>query len=63
MAFDKAIESGKERRKQYHGSKAVDKTCRNHGSCDYCRDNRMIAIKKEEDDARSRKKDFETGEI
>ena len=36
MGMDKAIEHGKEHRKQYHGAKAVDKTCRNHGSCPYC---------------------------
>jgi len=36
MSMDKAIESGKEHRKPYHGAKAVDKTCRNHGSCPYC---------------------------
>lgn len=40
MSLDKAIEHGKEKRKPYHGSKAIDGTCRNHGSCDWCRDNR-----------------------
>lgn len=40
MSLKKAIEHGKEKRKEYHGSKAIDKTCRNHGSCDYCRENR-----------------------
>lgn len=32
MSLDKAILHGKEHRKQYRGAKAVDKTCRNHGS-------------------------------
>lgn len=36
----KAIEHGKEHRRQYRGSKAIDRTCRNHGSCEYCRENR-----------------------
>lgn len=36
MALDKSIEHGKEHRKPYHGAKAVDKTCRNHGSCEHC---------------------------
>lgn len=36
MSLDKSIEHGKEHRKQYRGAKAVDKTCRNHGSCPYC---------------------------
>lgn len=41
MSLNKAIESGKEKRKQYTGSKAVDCSCRNHGSCEYCRQNRQ----------------------
>lgn len=41
MSFLKAIESGKEHRKAYRGSKVFDKTCRNHGSCPYCKDNRL----------------------
>lgn len=36
MSLDKAIDHGKEKRKQYRGSKAIDKTCRNHGSCQWC---------------------------
>ena len=32
MSLDKAIIHGKEKRKQYRGSKAIDCTCRNHGS-------------------------------
>lgn len=40
MALDKAIEHGKEKRKPYHGSKAFDCTCRNHGSCKWCEENR-----------------------
>lgn len=42
MALDKAIRSGKEYRKEYRGSKAIDCTCRNHGSCAWCRMNRTI---------------------
>lgn len=41
MSLDKAILHGKEKRKQYRGSKLVDKSCRNHGSCPYCRGNRL----------------------
>lgn len=40
MSLDKAIEHGKEHRHQYHGAKAVDKSCRNHGTCPYCQGNR-----------------------
>lgn len=41
MSFLKAIESGKEHRKSYRGSKVFDKTCRNNGSCPYCKGNRL----------------------
>lgn len=41
MALNKAITHGKEHRKHYRGAKAVDCTCRNHGSCAYCRRNRL----------------------
>ena len=41
MSLDKAIKYGKEHRKPYRGSKSIDKTCRNHGGCDYCKSNRL----------------------
>ena len=40
MSLDKAIASGKEKRKPYRGAKAVDSTCRNHGSCKRCESDR-----------------------
>jgi hypothetical protein len=40
MSLDKAIKHGKEHRKPYKGSKAIDCTCRNHGSCPWCMENR-----------------------
>ena len=40
MSLDKAIKHGKEHRKPYTGSKAVDATCRNHGGCPWCEENR-----------------------
>ena len=40
MSLDKAIEHNKEHRKKYRGAKSVDSTCRNHGSCLYCKENR-----------------------
>lgn len=40
MSLDKAIEHGKEKRKPYYGSKAIDHTCRNHGGCPWCEENR-----------------------
>ena len=47
MSLDKAIDHGKEKRKRYRGSKAVDTTCRNHGSCEWCKSNRLYKFKKD----------------
>lgn len=49
MSMDKAIEHSKEYRKPWRGSnrsKNFDKTCRNHGSCDYCKFNRLHTFMK-----------------
>jgi len=46
MSFDKAIKHKKTRRKQYHGAKLVDPSCRNHGNCYYCTSNRLRLSKK-----------------
>lgn len=49
MGLEKAIGSGKEHRKKFHGAKAVDRMCRNHGGCSYCTGNRLYStIKKTE---------------
>lgn len=40
MGFEKAIEHGKTKRHAYHGPKAVDASCRNHGGCPTCGGNR-----------------------
>jgi hypothetical protein len=42
MSLNKAIRSGKEKRKPYRGSKAFDYSCHNHKSCSYCLSNRTI---------------------
>ena len=41
MSLDKAIKHGKEKRKEYRGSKSFDRSCRNHGHCSYCQSNRQ----------------------
>ena len=46
MSLDKSIKSKKEHRKQYRGSKLRDATCRNHGSCPWCEDNRRFHDRK-----------------
>ena len=48
MSLDKTIQSGKSHRKPYRGGKAIDKTCRNHGSCEWCRGNRIHKNNKRE---------------
>lgn len=40
MSLNKAIEYKKEHRKPYRKAKAVSKSCRNHGACKWCEDNR-----------------------
>ena len=59
MGLEKAIEHNKEHRKPYRGSKAIDCTCRNHGSCDWCRENRLHARKKVEEKMEKALTDFE----
>jgi hypothetical protein len=46
MSLEKAIQHGKEKRKNYYGSQAFDHSCRPHGSCPYCENNRKFADKK-----------------
>ena len=54
MSLDKAIANGKERRKPYRGSKAIDPSCRNHGGCPWCEENRKHKFREryiEDDDS------------
>ena len=46
MSLDKAIKHGKEKRRQYHGCKSFDRSCRNHGGCDYCKNSRTYQARK-----------------
>ena len=48
MAFDNVYPNRKDHRKQPYGSKATDSTCRNHGSCPWCRLRREYKKKKRE---------------
>ena len=61
MSLDKAIEHGKEKRKPYTGAKAVDCTCRNHGSCEWCKTNRPYQYLRA--DEASRQAMEEVGEV
>ena len=40
MSLDKSIEHGKDHREPYYGSKSFDPSCRNHGGCPWCEENR-----------------------
>ena len=66
MSMDKAIEHGKEHRKPWRGnarSKNFDKTCRNHGSCDYCKFNRLHTFMKNELAAEVKLKEWEGQDV
>lgn len=63
MSFHKAIKSGKEHRVEYGTkgqpyAKAVDPTCRNHGSCTYCKGNRLYQKQKTEQESKSKLKEY-----
>lgn len=59
MSMDKGIEHGKERRKPYYGCKAIDKSCRNHGSCPYCERGRLISATRRKQAAEEKLKEIE----
>lgn len=49
MSLDKAIKYGKEKRKPYTGAKAIDCSCRNHGTCGWCEGNRLQQARREDE--------------
>lgn len=59
MGLEKAIEHGKEHRKPYQGAKAIDRTCRNHGSCEWCKSNRTYKYDKQKERAEQELKVWE----
>ena len=61
MSLDKAIKHGKEHRKPYRHSKAVDATCRNHGSCTWCKGNRTYSRIKTEQSMKDKLKEVTNG--
>ena len=48
MSLEKAIQSGKEKRKpHFRGTrKSGSSSCRNHGSCAYCTNSRLLQYRK-----------------
>lgn len=59
MSLEKGIKSGKEKRKPYRRSKVFDSDCKNHGSCGWCRDNRLYQYRKELERVKFEEKDLE----
>lgn len=59
MGMMKAIQSGKEHRRPYYRAKASCKSCRNHGGCEWCLDNRLYKYKKREQKMLDRMKEWE----
>ena len=62
MSFHKAIASGKEHRVEYGTkgqpyAKAVDPSCRNHGTCPYCEGNRLYKSKRLDEETKSKLKE------
>jgi hypothetical protein len=41
MSFDTDYPNRKDHRRPYRGTKAVDRTCRPHGGCPWCREGRL----------------------
>lgn len=63
MSLDKAIEYGKEHRKEYYGPKAIDPQCRCHGTCEYCKQARLKHYKKADIDFKEQMLDMERGDL
>lgn len=63
MSLDKAIISGKEHRKPYRDTRAVDSWCRNHGRCLICRGNRTYKNNRRIEVAEQQISEYKAGNI
>lgn len=59
MSLNKAIKYGKEKRKEYRGSKAFDRSCRNGGTCPWCESGRRHFDRKRREYADSQISDWD----
>lgn len=57
MSLDQSINHGHDHRKPYYGVKAIDKSCRNHGSDDWALGDRMHKHAKREQAMEDRERD------
>lgn len=66
MSLDKAIKQSnqawKRKEKAIHRSRAVDPSCRNHGNCDWCKENRLHASKVQQEIADAKLDEYEKGD-
>ena len=58
MSLEKSILHGKDHRKPLRGSRRFDSSCRNHGSCSYCRDSRLVQSMKEDNRTKEQINDY-----
>lgn len=58
----KRLSTKKERRKPYYGSKAISCSCRNNGSCDWCRENRLYKTMIQQDVMDAKLDEYKKGE-
>ena len=62
MSLNQSITHGKEHRKPYRGAKGIDRTCRNHGGCEWCKGNRTHKNDKSELRQVQELEEYERGE-
>ena len=58
MSFDKNYPNRKDKRQPFRKAKAIDRTCRNHGSCKYCENKRIFFDFKERSKAENDIKEY-----
>ena len=58
MSLDKAIVHNKEKRRPYYGAKAIDPSCRNHGSDEWSEQDRRISELKNNERLNQEEKEF-----
>jgi len=62
MSLDKSIKHGKEKRKPYYRSGKFDPTCRPHGGCPWCENNRLHKKKQKEGSCQDQLKAYNQAE-
>jgi hypothetical protein len=62
MSFDKYYPNRKDQRKPYYRSGKYDSSCRPHGGCKWCENNRLIQERKEMLRVKEILRDFINGE-